>query len=271
MPKVEYSQSKGLIQKSSSASDTDLFVVSGAAIQPSVTEVQRQLVTVADPGKTGAQLNGLHFVVFDSAQKNIVYFSSTDNAAPATQPSLGAANYIKIEVVDADTNVQAAAKLETQLEAANSELEVNDAAGDGSFKIEGATPYLAAGTATAGDLGIAVSQVNTGLGTSKSVALEPHGVTILDLANEAQFEGRLVFTLAAGSHIGCQKTIIRKDSDNTDNTLTLTGYIANDTGRAARTFTFGGDPDDTAKSLILQWDGTGWVIIKMSAGISITQ
>ena len=84
MPKVEYTKSKGLQQKKSGASDTDLFVVSGAAIQPSVVEIQRQLVTVADPGKTGAQLNGLHFVVFDSAQKNIVYFSSTDNAAPVS-------------------------------------------------------------------------------------------------------------------------------------------------------------------------------------------
>jgi len=268
MPKVEYTKSKGLQQKKAAASDTDLFVVSGAAIQPSVVEIQRQLVTVADPGKTGAQLNGLHFVVFDSAQKNIVYFSSTDNAAPATQPSLGAAKYIKISVVDADNKAQAAAKLETQLEAANSELEVNDAAGDGSFFIEGATPYLAAGTASAGSLGAAVTQTNTGKGSQRSLALEPHGVSVLNLANLSSFEAALVYTLGDGPHIGCQKTIIRVDTDNTDQTVTCTGYKAADVDRGARTFTFGANADDDALALILQWDGQGWMIVKAAAGVT---
>lgn len=269
MPKVEYTKSKGLQQKNAAAADTDLFVVSGAAIQPSVVEIQRQLVTVADLNKSGAQLNGLNFVVFDSTQRNVVYFSSSDNAAPATQPSLGAAKYVKITVVDGDNKAQAVAKLETQLEAANSELEVNDAAGDGSFFIEGALPYLAAGTASAGSLGTAVTQTNTGLGASKSLALEPHGVSVLNLANLGSFEAAKVYTLGAGSHIGCQKTIVRVDTENTDQTLTCTGYLANDTTRAARTFTFGANDNATANTLILQWDGQGWVIVKSSAGMTI--
>jgi hypothetical protein len=269
MPKVEYTKSKGLQQKKAAAADTDLFVVSGAAIQPSVVEIQRQLVTVADPNKTGAQLNGLHFVVFDSTQRNVVYFSSSDNADPATQPSLGAAKYVKITVVDGDSKAQAAAKLETQLEAANSELEVNDAANNGSFLIEGATPYLAAGTASAGSLGAAVTQTNTGLGAQRSLVLEPHGVSVLNLANLDTFEAPLVYTLGSGPHIGCQKTIIRVDNVDTDQNVTCTGYIANDTGRGARTFTFGADADTTANTLILQWDGLGWVIVKSSAGMTI--
>ena len=267
MPKVEYTKSKGLQQKNAAAADTDLFVVSGAAIQPSVVEIQRQLVTFADLNKTGAQLNGLNFVVFDSTQRNVVYFSSSDNAAPATQPSLGAAKYVKITVVDGDNKAQSVAKLATQLEAANSELEVN-AAGDGSFKVEGALPYLAAGTASAGSLGTAVTQTNTGLGASKSLALEPHGVSVLNLANLGSFEAAKVYTLGAGPHIGCQKTIIRVDTDDTDQTVTCTGYKAADVDRGARTFTFGANNNDDALSLILQWDGQGWMIVKAAAGVT---
>ncbi len=265
MPKVEYTVAKGLFQSSGSG-----FEVTGADMRPSLETKQRQKVTVADPGLTGANINGKYFEVYNYTGRVVVWYTSTDNASPATQPSLGQATYVKIEVVDADAkNTGVAVKTETQLEAASVGLVVNDGAGDGSFIIEGDLPYAAAGTASAGTIGSAVTQVIAGSGNN-TLACETFGITVI-AEDTTAYEAIQIYSLGSGAHVGQQKTVIRTTDDNGDITLSVgAGYILNDTGAGTRVFTFGDNTDTTARTLVLNWDGSAWVIVKMSAGISIT-
>ena len=275
MPKVNYTAAKGLYQDSGSG-----FSVAGVAIQPSVKSLGRQIVTVAalddttNGGElgngTGADVNGLYFSVYDHTNKVTVWFTSSDNTSPATVPSVeGTDIYVQVTVADADVIAANAAAAEVAIEAACSALEVNDGAGDGSFIIEGATPYEAAGTADNGNMDGTVTQTAAGAGDERTFALEPHGVSVLDLSSLASLEAATAFTLASGAHVGAFKVITRDDTENTDNTLTCTGFLANDTTLAARTFTFGGDTDTDSRTLVLCWDGNGWVIVKMGAGVSV--
>jgi len=265
MPKVEYTTTKGLVQTSGTG-----FSVDAAAIQPSLESKSRQLITVADIAKTGAQINGLYFICYNSSAQVVIWFSSSDNAAPATQPSAGsggAITYVKITVVDADADTVVISKMETQLEAASVGLVANDAAADGSCLIEGDLPYATAGTASAGTLGTAVTQTTVGAGLS-TLACQGFGVTNIT-EDISSMETAQVYTLPAGAYAGVTKTIIRSSQDDVAVTLTCNGYVVNDTGRGARTFTFGNNTDTTAKSLFLCWDGDGWIIVKMCAGVTV--
>ncbi len=264
MPKVVYSKSKGLRQSTGEG-----FEVSEVAIRPSYESKIRQLVSGADVNKTGAQINGLYFIYYNKTQKVVVWFKSTDNASPASAPSVPSAHkFIQVDVVDATAKAVVVDNLKTAVDAADSTVTVIDT-GAGVFKIEGNLPYAASGTASAGTLGTDVTQTVAGSGLN-TLACETHGITVLeeDLTNYAAASA--AYTLASGAHIGALKQIIRTGDHNTDMTLSVaSGYIANDTTMAARTFTFGGDDDNTGKSLVLSWDGSGWVIVKMAAGVAV--
>jgi len=263
MPKVEYTVAKGLFQSSGSG-----FEVTGADMRPSLETKQRQKVTVADPGLTGANVNGKYFNVFNATQRVVVWYQSTDNASPASQPAVGQALYIKIAVIDADAKTVVASKTETQLEAASVGLVVDDGAGNGSFIIEGDLPYAAAGTASAGTIGSAVAQAIAGSGNNTN-ACETFGITVLG-EDASAYEAAPTYTLGSGAHVGQQKTIIRTTDDNTDITLTVAaGYQANGQASAGRTFVFGHDTDAYSRNLTLLWDGTAWEKIFMSAGVTI--
>ncbi len=262
MPKVVYSKSKGLRQSAGEG-----FEVSEVAIRPSYESKVRQLVTGADIDKTGAEINGKYFVYYNRTQKVVVWFQAVTDAA--SQPSVPSADkFIKVAVADADAKADVVGKAKTAVDGADSAVTLIDGA-DGTFKIEGNLPYAAAGTAHAGTLGTAVAQTAAGSGLN-TLAMETHGISVID-ENVSAYSAAQVYTLGSGAHIGAMKTIIRTTDDNTDVTVSVAaGYIANDTGAAARVFTFGEDTDTTARTLILNWDGSAWVIVKMSAGISIT-
>ena len=276
MPKVSYTASKGLVQESGSG-----FEVSGVAIQPDIETLGRQVVQVAVlDGSTngggigdgsGADVNGLYFSFYDHTDKITVWFTvdGEGDADPVSQPSVDGTNrYIKVEVADGD----AVAAVGGAAVSAIDEVSTVDAVdgGDGSFTIEGATPYEAAGEADNGNMDGAVTQTEAGSGASDSTfALETHGVSVLSLDNLDLFNAATAFTLADGAHVGAMKVITRDDTHNTDQTLTCTGYLANDTTLAPRTFTFGGDTDTDSRTVVLCWDGNGWVIMKLGAGVSV--
>jgi len=279
MPKVNYTAAKGLYQDSGSG-----FEVTGVAIQPSIKTLGVQVVQVAvldgaqdGSDGSGSDMNGTYFSVYNANGKVTIWFTSSDNADPATRPTVeDTIEYVMVEVVDATAVAAVAAALEVALEAADIGLTVNDGAdldatahADGSFAIEGSTPYEAAGTADNGNMTGAVTQSFAGAGDSESFALETHGVSILDCTQLGEMEAATAYTLGAGSHVGAVKVITRSDTEGQNQTVTYTGYVsASDDGLASVTATFAYSADRTML-LALVWDGNGWMVFGKAPGAGV--
>lgn len=282
MPKVVYTAAKGLVQESGSG-----FEVGGASIVPSTVSHGTFSIDIdtldAGSGATAANLNtdGAFFILSDDQRSVVFYFTDSDEATPASQPSLTDIRaaytgpidgYRAIETSTVTSAADVIGLVETAVEAEFSLFDLIDNT-DATFSIEGESPFAPIRAFNKGNLsGTTVTTNNAGLGTSKSYTLVPYGLHFIDADGLDQLDTEDPYVLSDGTIRGQEVTVIMSLDNGETHTMdgkiqktAATGdvgaaaVVGGLTGQGGTTATFTGVSSNVA-SLMLQWDGIQWLI-----------